>query len=59
MRVNHRRLQTGMPQQCLNHTDIVTGLEQASGERVAEYVGGDLFRDFCLVDSIIKRPLQI
>ena len=48
-----------MPEQVLDNTYIVAGLEQVGGKGVTKDVTGDFFGDFCLADSIIERPLQI
>ena len=57
--IDHGRFQAGMVEQVLDHTDIVTGLEQVGSEGVAEDVGGYFFGDFCLADGIIERLLHV
>jgi len=36
MGIDHRRFQAGMAEQILNHTDVVTGLQEMGGEGVAD-----------------------
>lgn len=59
MGVNHRRFQAGVTEQRLYHPNVITCLEQVSGERVPERMSSYLLGDFRLADSQVKRPLQL
>ena len=58
MGVDHGGLQAGVSEQRLNGADIVIGLEQVSGEGVAESVRSDTLEYFGLADCRIERLLQ-
>lgn len=59
--VNHRRLDIFVPQQFLDRSDVVTGLEQVSGERVTKGMWTDRFANAgdpgCFVDCLLKNTL--
>jgi hypothetical protein len=59
--VNHRRLDIFVAQQFLYRSDVVTGLEQVSGERVTKGMWTDRFANpgdlGCFVDCLLKNTL--
>jgi len=48
-----------MTEKCLDSPDIVIGLQEVSGETVAEGVGGYALREFRPPDSLVKRLLNM
>jgi hypothetical protein len=49
---------TFMSQQFLNAPQIRSGIQKMRGERMAEGMGADLFRDACGHDILVQNPLN-
>jgi hypothetical protein len=58
VRVDHRGLDVGVPQELLNDTDIVSVFEEMGRERMPERVAVDRLLDPCVPDGLRDRPLD-
>jgi hypothetical protein len=57
MSVNHCGAHILMPQQFLNSTDVITGLQQVSRKAVAEGMAATGLMDVGLSDRLLDGPL--
>jgi len=58
MRIDHGRLDIGVPQKLLHGTNVVTGLEQMGGKAVAEGVWANAFGDTGQLASFVDGFLD-
>ena len=59
MGIDHGSSEIAVPQQLLNCADIIISLEQMTGKRVAESMGGDSLREFRPPDGLVKSQLDV
>ena len=58
MRVDHRRLQTPMPEQELDRTDVGAGGQQVRCKAVAQTMNARVLSDFRPLDCLFEGPLN-
>ena len=59
MGIDHCSSEIAVPEQLLNCTDIIIGLEQMAGKTVAEGMGGSPFSELSFIDRFLNCPLNV
>jgi hypothetical protein len=59
MRVDHRRLHVGVPQQILDGPDVLPRLKQVGCEGMAKAMRGEAHCQTGLADSLLHGPLEL